>query len=138
MKRRPDKRHQKPAGRVLPPREGDDTGEAKKSLQAGLAEVSRMEQARAKDRQKQTGIKQPLKHGFKPSKDEALEAALTKLWYAGPYAKQLYIELGKGLAALERSNVLALGAMTPEEIEVWAKMEILNSRFLPDDPDCQN
>ena len=119
------RRSQKPARRVLGRSEGSDSGEefvrARKSVQQGVAEAAQMERDEATKQQKKAGIKEPFRHRFLPTESKELDAALSRIWYAGKQAKDLYIKLGKGLASMDRADVLELGAMEPEVIEDLAQ-----------------
>lgn len=111
-------------GRVLGPEEGHHSGagfqRAQKSLQESLAEVARVERYQARERQKEAGITNPVKTGFKNTGDAELDEALAEIWAAGLESKKLYVKLGKGLASLERADVVALGRLCASEIEALA------------------
>lgn len=112
-------------GRVFEPGEGQYSGpgfqKARISLQEALAEVARIERYQARERQQEAGIKQPFKGCFKRwQEDPELEAALDRIWQAGNQSRVLYVKLGKGLASLERADVVALARLCASEIEALA------------------
>jgi hypothetical protein len=112
--------HWRPAGRVLPGGEGDDSGYERKPLSEALADIARVERGEAMRRQDRAGIKGAIRTNFLHNGDTELEAALAKVWAAGDPGKKLYVRIGKGLVCMTREDVVALVFLTCEEIEAVA------------------
>lgn len=129
--RRPRRPFKRPPERVSATEEVGYSGEgsyaARKSLAESLLEIAAEERAKATARQKRLRIKEPLRTYFR--RDPVLDPALKKLWAAGDFGRQLYVQIGKGLAALDARRLFELVDNPPATIEELAKAEILNSRF---------
>jgi hypothetical protein len=109
-----------------------------------LVEISRFERAQAKVSQERAKIFRPLKTGFQNDLDPEVTIALTKLWETGPQSRDLYVKIGKGLAAMTRDDLITLiESRTPEEIESltgelakgWSLRALDRNREKVPDPD---
>jgi hypothetical protein len=110
----------RPAGRVLAGQEGHESDWKRKPLQEAISEVARAERAEASARADRAGIV-PIRTNFGRNGDAQLEAALAKVWAAGPRSKGLYIKIAKGLTCLTLEDVVALDWLSAEEIEAVAE-----------------
>jgi hypothetical protein len=88
-----------------------------------LSELVRLERTEATERQAIAEIKNPLKTEFRRNPyDPELDKALDKLWKTGPKSRDLYVKIGKGLAAMTREDLFFLMRQTPERIEASAPL----------------
>ena len=90
------------------------------NLKSQLAEIAKVERDRVKERQFFAGITKPLKTGFRRALDRELDAALETLWRSGPRSRDLYIKIGKGLAAMTHEDLFCVVSLIPKGIEALA------------------
>lgn len=91
----------------------------RKSLAYELSEVSRAEREGATKRQKEAGITKPICTGFMRQTEE-LDKALAYLWACGPWARRLYVKIGKGLATMTVADLYNLCEYQPGHVELLA------------------
>jgi hypothetical protein len=93
------------------------TGPPPRWIMDELSDSTRLERKNASERHLIAGITKPLRTWFRRDLDPDLDAAMDTLWRTGPRSRDLYLKIGKGVATLEREDLLALVSLPPDWIE---------------------